>query len=793
MSVSSKVLEVTLAALLHDIGKPYQRAVKSDKSTLCDEAKGLEVGRGESSYAHAKWTSDFINRNSEILKNLLSSMTIGEFDAIASCHHNPSSTKIYEVIVSEADRASAGMDRDSYNKKKDDSEAQSEKYTYYSRPLDSIFSQILMKETESSNAKKYRLSSEVLFPQDDVKLTNSDYKTLCDTFTKEFKEIDNMNLYRFVDSCASLFTKIFQSVPSSTMEKIADIPLSDHAITTAAIASSMARAYEEMESSFNVKDMKFLWLSGDFGGIQKFIFSLHGESTKNLAKLLRGRSFFVNMLNVLTARYITDECGVPSLNALFSAGGKFQILLPDTPEIRKTLNRVKKEVTEWIYKEYFGLIKVYIDEGVSFDLDDFQLLDDAFKKNVSDKSMISINEAKKRPFVDELQNSEIWVNEAGFNETKERGKLCKICGREAGGSDDIGKHCNRFIKYGGNLVKSELLIITKDNKKRSFFGDFDLVITKEDDVEQIKKAHAIYCINSHSYTNTNFPHLSYAAYTPKDYMEKEATFDVLANEAKGLSALAVLKADVDNLGFIFSKGLGSQNSVSRRRTLSRLLDEFFTRFIPSFLKEKYPLVYTLFAGGDDLCLIGPWSEMISLASDIQEKFNLYIADNKNISISAGIELFHTGSPVYRAVGNAELQLEQSKNEGRNAITIFNRTMKWGKEYEVQRNFEKHWSAYLEKEKEPENKHSMLYRFLTYWKQWEECKEGDINKLRHRFQFIYDINRNVKKELITEEPFKSLVVTENPNMEDSPLFKNLAVGLSITMYKKRVKSQRGGTK
>ena len=55
---------------------------------------------------------------------------------------------------------------------------------------------------------------------------------------------------------------------------------------------------------------------------------------------------------------------------------------------------------------------------------------------------------------------------------------------------------------------------------------------------------------------------------------------------------------------------------------------------------------------------------------------------------------------------------------------------------------------------------MLYRFLTYWKQWEECKEGDINKLRHRFQFIYDINRNVKKELITEEPFKSLVVTEN---------------------------------
>ena len=44
-------------------------------------------------------------------------MTIGEFDAIASCHHNPSSTKIYEVIVSEADRASKEW-TEIYNKRK---------------------------------------------------------------------------------------------------------------------------------------------------------------------------------------------------------------------------------------------------------------------------------------------------------------------------------------------------------------------------------------------------------------------------------------------------------------------------------------------------------------------------------------------------------------------------------------------------------------------------------------------------------------------------------------------------
>jgi hypothetical protein len=84
---------------------------------------------------------------------------------------------------------------------------------------------------------------------------------------------------------------------------------------------------------------------------------------------------------------------------------------------------------------------------------------------------------------------------------------------------------------------------------------------------------------------------------------------------------------------------------------------------------------------------------------------------------------------------------------------------------------------------------MLYRFLDYWKQWNESEVGSINRLRHRFQFIYDINRNAKGS-ISKEPFQSLVITNDPDMEKKPLFKNLAVGLTITMYKKRTKHEKG---
>ena len=133
----TKVLEVTLAALLHDIGKAYQRSVKSDKGTLCDEAKGLEVGRGESSYAHAKWTSDFINRNSDMLKSLISTMTIGEFDAIASCHHNPSSDRVFEKLLLKLIEQVLVWIENLLLKKM--IQRLRKNYTYYTRPLDSIF------------------------------------------------------------------------------------------------------------------------------------------------------------------------------------------------------------------------------------------------------------------------------------------------------------------------------------------------------------------------------------------------------------------------------------------------------------------------------------------------------------------------------------------------------------------------------------------------------------------------------------------------------------------------------
>ena len=116
--------------------------------------------------------------------------------------------------------------------------------------------------------------------------------------------------------------------------------------------------------------------------------------------------------------------------------------------------------------------------------------------------------------------------------------------------------------------------------------------------------------------------------------------------------LGVLKADVDNLGLIFSKGFEDprkiekdlpdvdRKTVSRFLTLSRMLELFFSGWMKEIMSENHKdktikellsmegieeesfenylkgeqidfgNIYTVYSGGDDLVMVGPWETMI---------------------------------------------------------------------------------------------------------------------------------------------------------------------------------------
>jgi CRISPR-associated protein Csm1 len=156
---------------------------------------------------------------------------------------------------------------------------------------------------------------------------------------------------------------------------------------------------------------------------------------------------------------------------------------------------------------------------------------------------------------------------------------------------------------------------------------------------------------------------------------KVVEFNELAKKSTGREALACLKMDVDNLGYVFSQGLkGSPNSsrasdrggepdrtsISRVATLSRTLETFFSGYLECLLRGEFSDVYLVYCGGDDLAAIGPWDKVFALALRIREDFRRFTGGNPAWTLSAGIAVTNPGVPVLVALAQAEDFLEASK-------------------------------------------------------------------------------------------------------------------------------------
>jgi len=167
-------------------------------------------------------------------------------------------------------------------------------------------------------------------------------------------------------------------------------------------------------------------------------------------------------------------------------------------------------------------------------------------------------------------------------------------------------------------------------------------------------------------------------------------FDDYAEHARGISRLGILRMDVDNLGLIFIQGLqyprrlsvsvaGTDKegwgdvvrgqdgvkpmaSISRMATLSRQLNHFFSAYVPKVLdEERFDRCQIVYAGGDDLFIIGSWDQLPDLAKAVRDEFGLFTCQNPNFSISGGITLQRGRYPLFKGAalaGEAESRGKQ---------------------------------------------------------------------------------------------------------------------------------------
>jgi CRISPR-associated protein Csm1 len=190
-----------------------------------------------------------------------------------------------------------------------------------------------------------------------------------------------------------------------------------------------------------------------------------------------------------------------------------------------------------------------------------------------------------------------------------------------------------------------------------------------------------------------------------------------------------------------------------------MLNLFFSEYLVELAKEKFQDMYVVFAGGDDLFVVGPWHQTIAFAIELREKLSLFCAENKDITLSAGILVGKPRMPMRKAAELAEEALEKAKAApdealekakaapDKDSVCVFGETAKWD-ELEQLIEWGKKFDKALEDKERTGFSTAFLYRLLTYHRMYRQFKREDQSKIRFgRYLSLahYDIGRNIRKE------------------------------------------------
>lgn len=802
-----------LAGLLHDIGKLSQRAqveLTPETCALRDRGWHTKLDHKPWSYLHALHTRQFFDEPA--VKDNLADIDPPESSIanLASLHHNPSTPG--QWIIAMADRLSAGFDRMQRSPDEDSPEKMDFRKTYQH----SIFETIALKDERRQGISEYRYpllplseASSSLFPvkKNEIKpseeqLLDAQHRKLWDGFMKDVKRLATRASENPLQNYAEWMTVLEQytwCVASSTQDT-PDVSLYDHSVTTGGIAAVLAQ-YHERSGTWNVsaiKDMKtkkFRLVAGDVSGIQKFILGLPTGETKRAAVQLRARSFFIGALSRAVVLALLKELELPPSVLLREAAGQFLLLAPNLDSTRQIVAEFRQSIDRWLLGRYFGEVSFNLDDRMEACGDDFEV--ERFHKNILRASNQSLERMKSAKFHTGLQtesgkwNPESFVLKSHYpkNHQIQEGDL---------GSDNLDSYYRvlKELEKIGRVLPSTAGLVWRtepSNSNRSLELPFDISVDLLNKDESGNSSALLW--ENLEYNSTGaLPAVRrlpnhIAVFTDRDLSDGECrlckshqlksclidddesepsriyagtprTFQCLGRlsleeidgQLRGREMIGILKADVDNLGLIFGRGLRRWNkdkwestaSVSRYAMLSRMLNHFFVGHLQELMHREdcYRYIYTVYAGGDDLFLVGPWRTMIRYAVQMNADFREYTCHNPDITISAGLFFCKPSYPIRRAAIGAEEALEQSKQSGKNRLTLFGTTILWD---EMLKLIEWRDFFFAQHQNEDSNvNNSFLYRVLTYSEMANESEQGNLRGILFHPHMIYDIGRNIKK-------------------------------------------------
>ncbi len=836
------IYKIAIFSFLHDIGKFAERGDMNVSPEFINSHADLyqPFFDGRHTHKHAVYTAAFIDHIKELLPVEFHKDNWSKTDDLmnlAARHHKPETP--LQWVIAMADRTSSGFDKEEFEDYNHEINVQD----YQKTRLHTIFEGITTDEELKEDppvSYRYRyplkeLSPTNIFPVKSDQLndtqTSVEYKELFKNFVDALKLLEHkQDMPLWFDHFDSLCMVYTSYIPAASVGRmVPDVSLYDHSKATAALASSIYLYHlqndsMDVESIRNYADKKFLIVSGDFYGIQNFIFTEGGSTNKAAAKLLRGRSFAVSLISELAADLLCREIGLTSCSIIANAAGKFSIIAANTEQTKNSVKNIEKRINDWLINTFYGEASLgisFIDASCEdFVSNRFDALWDRLNKNSEKNKYKKINLNEYGGVVEGYLDH--------FNNTLSNA-LCPFCGKRPSSpevendklikGESACKICRDHIYLGTHLVKADSIAITttdaeiNDNKLyEPIFNEYQVSLDTNRKLTglsdkgtllkywyisiskngSVAKDITVNLINGYvpkySEDDENEENLNRLLYGNKTNEKKVELVEMIKSNlpksfhhiAKwalrpddkpdkftGTEALGILKADIDNLGLIFACGL-KHNCLSKMSTLSRQMNHFFSIFLPYTLSknELFENIYTVFAGGDDIFLIGPWNRIVEFTVFLKNIFSEYVSNNGQITLSAGISLNKPGEPVKTIVEMAENALAKAKgNEinstDKNSITVFGETVKWEsfeKLCEIRKTIET-WLA-----KQYINM-AMLYRLINFSDMSEQEKvilkaECSIDMeeyecLKWRARFRYEITRNVGKVLNSIEKNEAL--------------------------------------
>lgn len=672
-----KHIEVIIAALFHDLGKITQRGKVDDCLTPDMEGQLLPLSKDKRyTHKHAWYTHGAVLQLRSCLPEEVNAERVAR---LAAAHHNPGTWE--EWIIAHADRISSGADR---TPKELDAESDA---SFIEQPAMSVFNSVILDGCASQKPKYNRLealSATASRPIDFFRNDSAAYKRIWEGLKNDLLAIRMTDLdswFAAVDASLEHWT---WSVPSTTIDQ-PDISLYDHLRTTAAFASALYLYVinsdvdpEGMDAHLKkTTTHPFLMVTGDISGIQNYIFDI--KTAKGSAKMLRARSFLVKALSGSAARSIERRFGSNRFAELSNAGGRFTLVLPALATGFDVMAAARTELETESIKRFFGQLGVIISAPLPVSISD--LMQSKYRETAFALQSLA-QEAKLKKFQAGLSLTGHIIGHEYESLTSglDAGiAVCPFCElRPTAENSDVCSFCGELQNAGTDLPRTQWIAITRKdigprcltllNGERMYLYDSPVRLPGKDAIVQSTNDY------NAGYGYEKLPYIV-AVDGSGDIME----FGQLADAAAGSKHLAMFKADLDNLGAIFSIGLGSHASISRYAALSRTLDYFFGHIVRAFLasEDKNRFIYSVFSGGDDLCVLGPWNNVLDFAVRIHQLFEEYTGSNRFLTISAGMALAGAGLPVGRISDEAEDALEASKSaRGKASITIFGETVLW---------------------------------------------------------------------------------------------------------------------